>query len=93
MNKETPFGFNVFAYLDEQEKQKIKEGNAQLLLVTGGEVRDLELTPDDLLNFCPNEWREQYDLLCQASFNSGMEIGGVLDMMEDQLFRIKRTRQ
>ena len=92
-SKETPFGFNVFAYLDEQEKQEIKEGNAQLLLVTGGEVRDLELTPDDVLNFCPNEWREQYNLLCKAAFNSGMEIGGVLNIMEDQLARINRTRR
>ena len=93
MNKETPFWFNVFAYLDQQEKQEIKKGNARLLLVTGDEERDLALTPDDVLDFCPDEWREQYDLLCQAVFNPDMEIGGVLNIMEEQLARIKRTRQ
>lgn len=97
MIKETPSLFNVFAYLDQQEKQEIKKGNARLLLVTDGEERDLELTPDDVLDFCPDEWREQYDLLCQAVYGAAlftdMKIGGVLNIMEEQLARIKRTRQ
>ena len=97
-SKVNPSLFNVFAYLDQQEKQEIKKGNARLLLVTDGEERDLELTPDDVLDFCPDEWREQYDLLCQAVygaalFNPDMEIDGVLNIMEEQLARIKRTRR
>jgi hypothetical protein len=98
MSKETPFLFNLFAYLDEQEKQEIKKGNARLLLVTDGEERDLELTPDDVLDFCPDDWREQYDLLSQAVadcvtvFNPDMEIGDVLNIMEEQLARIKNEK-
>jgi hypothetical protein len=98
MSKETPFLFNLFAYLDKQEKQEIKKGNARLLLVTDGEERDLELTPDDVLDFCPDDWREQYDLLSQAVadcvtvFNPDMEIGDVLNIMEEQLARIKNEK-